>query len=131
MLCQTRTGARSVKSQRATSGNQELCRSRFHLDRKFGHVAKTFGGIGSDRSTERSLKPRRQVWAKSGEELWSISAGSAGGVRIAIRELAGEGAEDGDAQGIYVSGLVAGFTSEHLRCHVPWGTWNVLGQGIF
>src|SRR5215471_15445563 len=89
--------------------NRGACRPRLHLAGKLGDIAKTLGGIDRDRARERGLEPRRQVRAERRECFWSVSAWRSGGVNIAIRVLAGEGAEHGDAHGIDVGGLVPGF----------------------
>ena len=51
-------------------------------------------------------------------------------VEIAVGELAGEGAEHGDAERVDVGRFVAGFAGEHFRRHVGGGPGNVLGRKI-
>src|SRR6516164_3553510 len=48
----------------------------------------------------------------------AVAARRAGGIRIAVRELAGEGAEHGDAQGVNVGRFVSGFAGKHFGSHI-------------
>src|SRR5215468_6029038 len=103
-----------IERPRSAHCNRRARRSRFHLHTKFGDVAKTLGRVEGDRSPEHSLEPGREVWAKGGERLWSFAARRAGGVGIPVRELAGESAENGDAQSVEVGGFVSRFARKHF-----------------